>query len=65
MGHALPVTEMRLAQSGVGPHRRTGALGEHDCGVIGAPQIGGNDQQRLVFAEHLGGSGGLRAAEIG
>ena len=64
VGHALPVAEVRLPQPVVDPHLQPGALPQRDRGVVGAAQVRRHDQQRLAFAQHLGGSDGLGAAEV-
>ncbi|PQM47777.1 hypothetical protein C1Y40_02008 [Mycobacterium talmoniae] len=64
MGQALPIAQVGFAQPGVDPHRQPGALPQFFRGVVGAAQVRRHDQQRLTFAEHLGGGDGLGVAQF-
>ena len=65
MGQALPVPEVSLPQPVVHSNRQAAALGQCLGGVIGAAKIGGNDDQRLPFGQHLGSGQGLASAQVG
>ena len=65
MGQALPVTEVRFAQSGVDEHRLPRPLAKRDSGIQRAPQVRRHDDERLPLRQHLGGSGGLLATQVG